>query len=164
MPKIVVSNTTPILNLIKVDQLNLLEKLYGRVYIPFAVYEEIEAGKKKKWYADLRKQKFIEIKKIEDNSAVNYIIDLDRGEAEAIILGKEIKAGLVLMDEHLGRKYAENFGLKVTGTVGLLLKGFELGFINDISVVLERLKERGTYLSDSLIKKIVEIAQKSKRK
>ena len=38
---IVVSNTSPVINLVAVNQLNLLQKLYGKVVIPQAVYDEI---------------------------------------------------------------------------------------------------------------------------
>jgi predicted nucleic acid-binding protein len=44
MPK-VISNTTPILSLLKINRLNLLRDLYGTVIIPEAVYQELE----KKW-------------------------------------------------------------------------------------------------------------------
>jgi hypothetical protein len=52
MPKIV-SNTTPIISLLKLNRLDLLQKLYKQVYIPSAVYKEIEFGKAKGYYKDL---------------------------------------------------------------------------------------------------------------
>jgi len=45
----VISNTTPILSLLKIDKLNILKELYGQVIIPNAVYQEIEEGKHKKF-------------------------------------------------------------------------------------------------------------------
>lgn len=38
---IVISDTTPIISLLKVNRLDLLEKLFGEVLIPNAVYEEL---------------------------------------------------------------------------------------------------------------------------
>jgi predicted nucleic acid-binding protein len=52
MPKIV-SNTTPIVSLLKLNRLELLQKLYKQIYIPSAVYNEIEAGKAKGYYKNL---------------------------------------------------------------------------------------------------------------
>jgi predicted nucleic acid-binding protein len=52
MPKIV-SNTTPIISLLKLNRLQLFQELYDQIYIPTAVYNEIEAGKTKKFYKDL---------------------------------------------------------------------------------------------------------------
>ena len=46
MPK-TVSNTTPIISLLKLNQLELLQKIYRQIYIPAAVYNEIEAEKQK---------------------------------------------------------------------------------------------------------------------
>ena len=38
---IVVSDTTPIISLMKIERLELLQKLFGVVYIPKAVYQEL---------------------------------------------------------------------------------------------------------------------------
>ena len=38
---IVVSNTSPIINLAVVQQLELLHQLYGEVFVPQAVYDEV---------------------------------------------------------------------------------------------------------------------------
>ncbi len=60
----VISNTTPILSLLKNRQINILEELYDRVIIPLAVYEEIEQGKEKPYYQDLKQLDWIDIKLI----------------------------------------------------------------------------------------------------
>lgn len=80
MPK-VVSNTTPIISLLKLNRLDLLKQLYKRIYIPVAVYIEIEVGKTKGFYKDLSKIDWIKIVEIQDKQAVKYFLDLDSGEA-----------------------------------------------------------------------------------
>ena len=57
----VVSNTTPIISLLKLDRLELLQKLYNQINIPKAVFDEIEAGKNKAYYKDLSKIEWIKI-------------------------------------------------------------------------------------------------------
>jgi len=57
----VISNTTPILSLLKIDKLDLLKELYEKVTIPFAVFQEIENGKEKQYYQDLTLLSWIEI-------------------------------------------------------------------------------------------------------
>ena len=57
-------NTTPILTLLKILRLELLQKVYSKIIIPYGVYEEIEEGNKKYFYTDLHKIDWIEIKKI----------------------------------------------------------------------------------------------------
>ena len=56
MPRIIVSNTTPIITLVGVGKFELLQQLYGEVIVPENVYREIEAGKDKHFYADLKQE------------------------------------------------------------------------------------------------------------
>jgi predicted nucleic acid-binding protein len=78
MPK-VVSNTTPLISLLKLSKLELLKELYGTIIIPTAVFYEIEAGKEKEYYCDLSKIDWIQILKIRDLQAVKYFLELDAG-------------------------------------------------------------------------------------
>ncbi len=68
MPK-VVSNTTPIISLLKLNRLDFLQNLYTEVYIPIAVFNEIEAGKAKGYYKDLSKIDWIKITELKDKQA-----------------------------------------------------------------------------------------------
>jgi uncharacterized protein len=49
----IISNTTPILSLLKIDKLDLLKELYEKIIIPDAVYDELEKGKLKNYYKDI---------------------------------------------------------------------------------------------------------------
>ena len=60
----VISNTTPIISLLKIEKLHLLNDLYGKIIIPLAVYNELENGKKKKYYVDVKMLEWFEIQKI----------------------------------------------------------------------------------------------------
>ena len=60
----VVSNTTPIISLLKIGKLNIFKDLYGEIFIPQEVFNEIEAGKNKEFYTDLSKIDWIKIEKI----------------------------------------------------------------------------------------------------
>jgi len=101
--------------------------LYGEIFIPQEVFNEIEAGKNKPYYTNLSKIDWINIEKIQNPKSFSYFLDLDQGEAEAIILATEIEADLILLDETLGRFHAKHTGLKVTGTMGVLMKAKQLG-------------------------------------
>ena len=150
MPE-VISNTTPILSLLKINKLHLLRKLYSTVTIPLAVFNEIENGHKKAYYKDLSKFNWIIIKKIENPDSMERFIELDDGEAEVLILANELNADLVLMDELIGRKYAKHFKFKLTGTIGILLKAKEKGLIKSVKDLLTELTEKGTWLSPKLV-------------
>ena len=132
----VITNTTPILSLLKVNKLEILKDLYGKVIIPHAVYLEIEAGKQKTYYRDLSKIDWLVIKKIRDNNSRKYFFDLDDGEAEVLILAEELDADLVILDEIIGRRYAKILGYTLTGTLGILLKAKEKGIVTSLKELL----------------------------
>lgn len=157
MPKVIV-NTTPILSLLKINRLNLLRDLYGTVTIPLAVYHEIEAGKDTAFYTDLIQITWIKIEPIPKTDAPFYLFDLDAGEAEVLILAHKQHADLVVLDETIGRMYAKWMNLKLTGTIGILLKAKAQGLIGQIAPILTELKEKGSWLSPALIAKTLELA------
>jgi predicted nucleic acid-binding protein len=64
----------------------------------------------------------IHILSIQNKNALKFFLELDAGEAEAIVLASEIKADLLLMDEKLGRFHAKHAELKISGTMGVLIK------------------------------------------
>jgi len=156
MPKIV-SNTTPIISLLKLNKLNLLQKLYTTVYIPSEVFKEIETGKTKAFYLDLSKLEWIQILEVQDKQAVRYFIDLDAGEAETIILATEIGADLTLLDEKVGRIYANHAELKVTGTIGVLIKAKQSGLIPELKPLLEELTAKDVWISEKLKREVLRL-------
>lgn len=116
---IVVSDTSPLNYLILVGEEQLLEKLYGRVMIPRAVWQELQAegapAPVQEWRANL--PAWIEICEVNDPDPT---LALDLGEQEAITLAERIKADLILLDERNGRETAKARGLLVIGTLGVL--------------------------------------------
>lgn len=154
MPK-VVCDTTPIISLLKISQLDLLHKLYGEIFIPRAVFEEVEAGKEKNYYSDLSKLSWIIVVDIADEGAVKFFHDLDAVEAESIVLATEMQADLVLPDEKRGRWHAKHIGLKVSGTIGVLVKAKNEGLIRKIKQMLTELQVRGVWIGESLKNEIL---------
>jgi predicted nucleic acid-binding protein len=67
MPK-VVSNTTPIISLLKIGKLEILKDLYEEI----EVFNEIEAGKHKKNYLNLLEFEWIKIERIQDRKSIAY--------------------------------------------------------------------------------------------
>jgi predicted nucleic acid-binding protein len=130
---IIVSNTSPISSLAKINQLSLLEYIYGQVIIPQAVYNEltdIRAGEKVN--NALKNANWIEIKSVINKQSVRKLeLNLDQGEAEAIILAVELNANQLLIDERLGRREAVKLGLSLTGILGMLLIAKKRGLISN---------------------------------
>lgn len=160
MPK-VVSNTTPIISLLKIGKLEILKDLYEEIYIPQEVFNEIEAGKHKNYYVNLLEFEWIKIEQIQDRKSIVYFLDLDKGEAEAIILATESEADLILLDEALGRYHAKHAGLKVTGTIGILIKAKNQSLITELKPLIFELREKGVWLSDNLIERILELTNET---
>lgn len=85
---------------------------------------------------------------------------LGKGEASAIILASQLKAGL-LIDEKLGRKVARKMQLPIIGTAGVLLLAKEKNLILEIAPLIFELKKSGYYLSEELINTVLIRAQEA---
>ena len=100
---IVVSDTTPLISLLKINRIDLMEKLFGAVMIPTAVFDELTADKRFQLEANqITQTKFIVVKPVtnpESASVLKRATGLDQVESEAIVLTDELKADLLLMDE-----------------------------------------------------------------
>ncbi len=153
---LIVSDTTPIITLMKMGHLDILKHLYGKVLIPNAVYMELTGNEKfaaeasQVMYSD-----FLEVEEVDNKVAVTILQEvsgLDAGESEAIVLANSRKADLLVMDEHKGRSVAKKMGLPITGTIGLLLKSFDEGMLTagDIEECIEKLKETNVRISEGL--------------
>jgi len=154
----VVSNTTPILSLLKIGKLDILRELYGKILIPQAVYNEIETGKNKDYYTDINELDWMDIKPIESSSARLYLFDLDDGEAETIILAQEQNADLLIIDEKIGRRYASQIPIPVTGTIGVLLKAKTHGIITAVAPLLQELRDKSSWMNNGLFEKTLHLA------
>ena len=122
---IVVSDTTPLISLLKIDRIDLLERLFGQVLIPQAVFDELTADERFQLEADqIRRRRFIIIKAVQNPESASILkraTGLDQGESEAIVLTDELKADLLLMDEAKGRTVSFQMGFKIMGTIGVLM-------------------------------------------
>lgn len=126
---IVVSDTTPLISLLKINRLELWERLFGDVMIPTAVFDELTVDKRFRTEADqIRQKSFIVVKPVnnqESASVLKRATGLDQGESEAIVLTDELEADLLLMDEAKGRSVSAQMGLKIMGTIGILMAAYE---------------------------------------
>lgn len=159
MHRIVFANTSPIFYLGKLDYLELLERLYGEVIIPYAVLEELEEGKKAdEDVPEISKYKWIKVRRISVPSHINLIPDLGKGEAEVLSLGLEETQHLLIIDDKLARQIAKLQSLKFTGTAGVLLNAKKEGLINEIKPILNRLHDVGFFLRKKLIDDILKLS------
>ena len=143
----IVSNTSPISNLAKVGQINLLQQLYETVLIPTAVYEELldeRAGEDV--ITAVQSAIWLKIQVVENQELVSELRNLiNLGEAEAIALAIEVNAARLLIDERLGRKAAVNRKLRITGVFGILLTAKQQGLIAAIKPVMDDLVTKANF-------------------
>ena len=159
---LIVADTTPLISLMKIERLDLLEKLFQRVVIPDAVYRELTSSVSFPEEArQIAKSEFIDRISVADARSIDLFrrsAGLDLGESEAIIYASAHHADILLMDEAKGRQIAKTMGLTVMGTIGILLESFGEGFLaaEDIESALAKLKANNRYISGKLIRCIRE--------
>ena len=141
---IVVSDTSPITNLAAISQLNLLQQLYSHLIIPKAVYNEmVKVDQLVPGAVEVQTLLWIQTQTVADSQQIVAIQlnqeNIDRGEAEAIVLALELNADLLLMDERRGRAVATSYGLNVTGLLGVLLQAKRMSLIPAVKPVMDQL-------------------------
>ncbi|MCR5790197.1 MAG: DUF3368 domain-containing protein [Lachnospiraceae bacterium] len=144
----VLANTTPLIALANIDWLELLHKLYGTIIVPQAVMDEIIREPAKQRVHDAS---WIKVETIQDQSQKDlFRARLHAGEIEVMILARELKADLVIMDDDAAKKTAKFLGLNVTGTLGVLLKAKREGYLEKVEPVMNELICDGLFISDTV--------------
>lgn len=118
---IAVSDTSPVSNLLQIGEIDLLRKLFSRIIVPKAVFDEVCRIVAHK--VALSELDWVEVVPLSDHRLRDRLIsELDEGEAEAIALAVQLGADYVLIDERKAREIAAFRGLKTTGLLGVLIK------------------------------------------
>ena len=153
---IVVSDTTPLISLMKAARLEVLEKLYNEIMIPEAVYSELTTNDK---YAEEAEEigecAFIRVVAVGERKAdevLRKVSGLDLGESEAIIYADDHGVDILLMDEDAGRRVAKAMGIRVRGTIGVLLLAYDKGVLSadDVDDAVNRLRAANRRISEAL--------------
>jgi hypothetical protein len=136
---IVVSNASPLISLGAVGRLELVRQLFGEISIPRGVLDEVRS-------VDLRTESWVILQSLRGDFMYRALeAELDRGESEAIALAVELQAGLLLMDERRGRQVASRLGLRVLGTIGLLVEAKQRSLLSTVAPVLHDLQTKAGF-------------------
>ena len=139
MKEPVVVDSTCLISLHRIDQIRLIPELFEPILAPPAVCREF--GETPDW---------LHVSEPSEPSAVSALkLVLDEGEAEAIALAQKARHRVVL-DDRKARSVASDLGLRLTGTVGILLRAKRHGLIPAILPLIQDLEENGFYLSQAL--------------
>lgn len=141
MPKIIISDTSCLIILSKIGELDLLRKLYGNIVTTTDIASEFGE--------DL--PDWIEIKNVKDLHKQRLLeMQIDKGESSAIALALETEDSTVVLDDYKARKIANQLGINYTGTIGIIIKAKQSGIIFSIKPVLEKIKQTNFRISAEL--------------
>ena len=145
MPEPIIADTSSLIALERIDLLQILCEIYKEVVIPESVVKE---------FGNLSLP-CRSIRKVESNLLKLLITDLNLGKGEADVIALASQTGLkVVIDDSKARKVAENMGIKVTGTIGILIKAEKLGLIKSAHDKVMGLRDKGFYVSGELLEDI----------
>lgn len=135
--------------------MSIVFKVFGKIIIPQTVANECLVEMTRPGAASIAKA--IEASKIQVHPSIEFQnrdemrMILDEGEADAIALAHSLNLPLII-DEKLGRNIAKEMGIKIIGTLGILLLAKQKKMVKQIKPILMQLKNGHYFLSDRLIR------------
>jgi predicted nucleic acid-binding protein len=153
---IVIADTSPLCYLILIGHIDLLSTIFGRVIIPQAVCDELNAEGTpdvlRDWVTQMPDWIEVHITITKQDKTLDR---LHRGEREAIILAEHLRADLIVLDDKAAREAAVQRGLTVTGLLGILNEGAKQGLI-DLPTAVDRLRQTTFRASPRLLKRLLD--------
>ena len=133
--------------------LNILQHLYRRVVITAEVREEILRGGGRGFGVEIfEAAHWLDLQ--EEPTVISPFLErvLDRGEASVIQWALAQGVETVCIDEVVGRRFARLHGLRVTGSVGVLLRAKKEGHVVSVRQALNSMRQKGIWLSDRVVR------------
>ena len=157
-----ISNTSPLLYLYRIGVVEWLGRLFEEVWVPDAVFEELEEGSRR-GYDVPRPADYPWVERVNPQQmpAEWFALELGRGELATMALGLEHPERVILLDDLLARRVAEAAGLKVWGTLRVLIEGKKEGFVEELAPYVDRLVDAGMWLSADIRRRILRLAGES---
>jgi predicted nucleic acid-binding protein len=141
MPKTIISDTSCLIVLSKIGELELLHKLYGQIITTFDIAAE---------YGEPLPV-WVEIAEVVDKTRQLLLeMQIDKGESSAIALALETPGSTIILDDIKARKIAHQLGLTYTGTIGIVVRAKLQGIIPSIKPILEKIRQTDFRISDEL--------------
>ncbi|HPI11658.1 MAG TPA: DUF3368 domain-containing protein [Catalimonadaceae bacterium] len=141
MHKTIISDTSCLIVLSKIGEMDLLKKVYGSIFTTQDIASE---------FGDSLPE-WIEVLEVKDPFRQQLLeLQIDKGESSAIALALEIPGSTVILDDFKARKIAIKLGIQVTGTLGVIIRARQKGIISSIKPILGKLKQTNFRLSTDL--------------
>lgn len=147
MPEIIITDTSCLILLTKINEIELLNACYPLVVVTAEVAKEFGETL----------PKWIKIKEVHDKSLQKTLNQfIDTGEASALTLAFETPDSLLIIDDRIARRLAKSLGFKVTGTLGVIVQAKKRGKIASVKPILVKIAATDFRVSQKLITKILD--------
>ena len=141
MHKTIISDTSCFIILTNIDELNILQKVYGKIVTTIDIAIE---------FGDALPE-WVEIETVTDKYKQQLLeMQIDKGESSALALALESPNSLVILDDYKARKIAQQLGIIYTGTIGVIIKAKLQGIIPSIKPLIEKIKQTDFRLSSEI--------------
>lgn len=140
--RLVVADASPLIGLDRVGALELPPAVFGPLSAPPAVLREF--GAQPDWLH------FASVDHVQDEVRELREQRFGPGEAEVLAYAFDRPETVVLLDERRARVVAARRGVTVVGTVGVVLRAWDMGRLGRVRPVLEALVASGFRLSTEL--------------
>jgi predicted nucleic acid-binding protein len=141
MPDIIIADTSCLILLSKVGNLELLRELYDKVFVTPEIAEEFGT----------ELPPFIFIREAKDKLKIKILrLHLDNGESSGIVLAMETLQSVIILDDLKARKIAKQLDIPFTGTIGIIVKAKKSGIIKSIKPILEKIKQTNFRVSKEI--------------
>ncbi|MFY9346090.1 MAG: DUF3368 domain-containing protein [Planctomycetota bacterium] len=147
--RLLVADAGPIITLATVGRFGLLRDLASEVVVPRTVFEEIVAGAPRPGATEIRAD-WIRVADARRELSDAFALMVDRGEAEALALAKELPASVLVVDDLRARRLALELGLRFTGTLGILDMAKRSGLLGSLRVEMENLRRAGFRIAEPI--------------
>ena len=146
MEKVIVADASCLIVLEKIGELGLLKEVFTSIAITKEVSQEF----------GLPLPDWIEVVEVSDKSRIAMLsLLLDKGEASSIALCLERTNPLLIVDEKKGRAIAKDLGLRIIGTLGVLMEAKRMGVVSDLRGLVEKLIDTDFRVSPALLQAIL---------
>ena len=147
----IIGDSSALVALATMDRLDLLEKIFDKIYVPQAVYDEVSISYKPQ---SVKLKEFlankVEIVKLDISK-----MGLGQGELEAIALYKSKEADFLLIDDRRAKNFAKLNGINVIGSLGVMMLAKDKGLIDSLRDDLEKLVNSSLFISQNLIDRVL---------
>ena len=147
----IIGDSSALVALATMDRLDLLEKIFGKIYVPKAVYDEVTISDK---------PQSVKLKEFLADKVVSVELDISKmglgqGELEAIALYKNMNSDFLLIDDRRAKKFARLNDVNVIGSLGVMILAKDSGLVESIRKDLVKLVSSSLFISQSLIDRVL---------